>query len=192
MTVLKGPAKWWIALALAIAVIAIIRPWTVRPINAVIESEETVDQPIQAADIWSAQIPGAAYQTVLSTEDFGASPALISGSGKVIAIDRSSRAGLALVDFAPFDGTAGMAIQIGPVIRGTALRDALGFGFSDFASQRDYARFADALNQQARQEIPALNDADQLSGQLIRFTGALSGGDKSPRELTPITIEIEK
>src|SRR3546814_15490157 len=48
------------------------------------------------------------------------------------------------------DGSVDAIVQLGPVVRGTALRDALGTRtFNDFDSQIDYARYARLINDQA-------------------------------------------
>ena len=69
------------------------------------------------------------------------------GHGVVAAVDRTSRVGVMRVAAVGLDKAATVAIQIGPVIRGTALRDASGFiQFSDFVNQFDFASAANALN----------------------------------------------
>ena len=51
---------------------------------------------------------------------------IVKGDGVVTDLDTRSRSGLALVDVAPFDQRPDLSIQIGPVLRGTSLRDATG------------------------------------------------------------------
>ena len=51
----------------------------------------------------------------------------VKGEGRVLSADTRSRVGVLFVDVAPFDRRADVSIQIGPVLRGTALRDATGF-----------------------------------------------------------------
>ena len=70
------------------------------------------------------------------------------------------------------------------------MRDALGYSFSDFESQMDYARFADALNNQVLREVPVLETPEQLSGRTVTFAGAMAGNKKSPAELVPTLIEV--
>ncbi len=76
----------------------------------------------------------------------------VKGTATVAEIDRKSRIGLARLRL-PWakDGQAA-AIQIGPVLRGTALRDALEFvRFTDFVNQLEFAGVANALNDRVDQ-----------------------------------------
>ena len=57
-------------------------------------------------------------------------------------------------------------IQVGPVLRGTALRDALGFiRFTDFANQFDFAGVANALNDRVLATVLGPLDVEALAGQ---------------------------
>ncbi len=66
--------------------------------------------------------------------------------GRIVAANTASRAATVDVDV-DGDGVADAVVQIGPVIRGTALRDGLDFiSFNAFTNQIDYAQFAKSLN----------------------------------------------
>ena len=76
---------------------------------------------------------------------------------------------------------ATVAIQVGPVLRGTALRDALGFvRFTDFVNQFDFAAVANALNERVLTTVLGPVDVRGLSGQRVSFTGAVSA-TRGPR-----------
>ena len=61
------------------------------------------------------------------------------------------------------DGKVAAIVQIGPAMRGTALRDSLDFvSFNDFKNQIDYAQFGKAFNQHAAQTILAHLPRDSL------------------------------
>ena len=67
--------------------------------------------------------------------------------GKIVAAETTSRAATISVDTGG-DGKIAAIVQIGPAMRGTALRDALDFvSFNDFKNQIDYAQFGKAFNQ---------------------------------------------
>jgi predicted lipoprotein len=81
-------------------------------------------------------------------------------------------------------------VQVGPVIRGTAVRDALPFiRFSDFANQIEFALVASALNDHALEQLRHLPAPAALVGQRLRVVGALSRSASS-WEITPITVEV--
>jgi predicted lipoprotein len=87
-----------------------------------------------------------------------------------------------------------VAIQIGPVMRGTALRDASTFiQFSDFTNQSDYAAAATALNDYALRTVIAPLPLETLPGRTVTFIGAVG---RSPAredgaiELVPLRIQV--
>jgi len=68
-------------------------------------------------------------------------------SGKVVAADTASRAATIDLD-ADGDGKADAKVQIGPAVRGTALRDTLEFvNFNEFKNQIEWAQFGKAFNE---------------------------------------------
>jgi len=111
--------------------------------------------------------------------------------GKIIAANTESRAGTIDVD-ADADGTADARIQIGPVMRGTALRDALDFvSFNDFTNQIDFAQFGKAFNVHVDKTLTSKLPRDRLIGRSVKVMGAYPLG--APNELplvTPATLEL--
>lgn len=95
-----------------------------------------------------------------------------SGSGTVIPSDRKARAALLNLD-TDGDGQPDVAIQLGPVVKGTALRDVAPFYvFTDFRDQIEFAKLGRALNDTAAAAI-VLPEGDLL-GRTVRFTGAFA------------------
>src|SRR3546814_6415656 len=87
------------------------------------------------------------------------------------------------------DGSADAIVQLGPVVRGTALRDALGTRtFNDFDSQIDYARYARLINDQA---VGQASDAAKAiaPGAGIAVIGAYLPDGDGPPVVTPVTIQ---
>lgn len=69
-----------------------------------------------------------------------------------------------------------LAIQIGPVVRGNAIRDATGFKFEDFTNQVQFAQLSRAYNREAVKHLPkvAASWAGKPASVLMAVT--LSGG----------------
>jgi predicted lipoprotein len=180
-----------------ILTIAILRPWSVRPIEG--------DQPVafDAATFASSAWPRVVRAGTDAAADVSEVPSgngttqatarMVKGSGVVSAIDRRSRVGVMLVR-ATGAKQVTVAIQIGPVLRGTALRDASGFiHFSDFTNQSDYAAAANALNDAALRTVLAPLEIDTLQGRAVVFAGAV--GRSAPREdgaieIVPVRLEV--
>jgi predicted lipoprotein len=92
--------------------------------------------------------------------------------------------------------TSEIAIQIGPVIRGTALRDATPFiRFNDFANQFEFAAVSNALHERVLRRVVGAIDPDALVGRQVTLLGATTTQAGAPSgsvlEVTPIQIQVE-
>jgi predicted lipoprotein len=132
-------------------------------------------------------------EVVVSANAAAAKARFVKGTGVVAGIDRKSRVGVMHVQVAG-SKPATVAIQVGPVVRGTALRDASSFiQFSDFLNQFDYAGAANALNDYALRTVVGRMPIDTLQGRTITFIGAV--GKSAPREgeaveIVPVQLDL--
>jgi predicted lipoprotein len=217
---MRRRAHGFAAAALAASLVSCV-PWTVRPIGTETEAANgpAAASPVAYVDsIWSARLVPAVLNGAVDArallDAMAASPAgaaqryghreangpvyfLVKGRGTVTAVDTRSRMGLALVDVAPYDGRADISIQIGPVLRGTALRDATGMvRFTDFVNQLQFADVANELNSCVLKTVLAPFDTAKLKGRVVAFAGALAAppGSAEPPliELVPIQLTIEE
>jgi predicted lipoprotein len=94
------------------------------------------------------------------------------------------------VDLAPADGKADLTINVGPVILGTALRDAVGFiKFGDFTNQIDYAQVSTEMKNLVKAKVLASSDAAKAVGQIIDFEGAYAlSGTAAPTSAASIVV----
>ena len=111
-------------------------------------------------------------------------------TGKVIAADTASRASTLDVD-TDGDGRVDARVQIGPALRGTALRDTLDFvNFNEFKNQIEWAQFGKAFNEKANTAFLAAVPRDGLVSKTVTVIGAFplpNGGQLplvTPSELT--------
>src|SRR5690606_15802269 len=99
---------------------------------------------------------------------------VVTGTGTVTAKNTKSRAGTLDVTL---DGAAPptqVEVQIGPIIRGNAIRDSLPFvSFNDFTNQLEFADAGKALTALALKAIEA-EAASITEGQKVTFVGAMS------------------
>jgi predicted lipoprotein len=183
--------------------------------NAPIAADESGDDARIAALIaktWSAQLAPFVRSTGVDAKDLRAAIAadldaagkahghrgagegaawnfVVKGSGKVVAADRESRAAHVDLD-TDGDGAADIIVQLGPVVRGTALRDVAPFySFTDFRDQIEFAKLARALNDTAVKGFK-LPDGD-LTGRNVTFAGAfaLRSASDTP-SVVPIDVEV--
>lgn len=116
---------------------------------------------------------------------------LVQGEGRVLEVDTSSRNGKLMLDLPPFDQQPDVALQIGPVLRGTAVRDAVGFiHFNQFVNQLEYAAVANALNDRVAADVLAPLDPTTLADQMVRFQGAFTLTDPAALVIMPLKLEL--
>lgn len=113
---------------------------------------------------------------------------LVRGQGTVVEANRKSRAATMALDTTG-DGQADVTLQLGPVITGTALRDAADFiVFTDYRDQIEFAKLARALNDRAHQGVE-LPEGD-LTGRTFRFEGATTlRGASDPVLVVPTVLD---
>jgi predicted lipoprotein len=130
-------------------------------------------------------------------ETMGTDPAFkVKGEAKVLEYDTSSRNGLFILDLPPADGAADVELQVGPVIRGTAIRDSVGFiSFSDVGNQIQFANLADELNARMKEKVvqPLGLENTEIEGKTISFHGTFKLAPDQKLEnivITPLRIDV--
>ncbi len=114
---------------------------------------------------------------------------IVRGTGRVLAADTTSRVRLLLLDLPPYDGVSDISLQIGPVIRGTALRDALRFiAFDQFVNQLEYANVSNAMHTRLVETVLAGLDPEALLSQEIGFSGVFTLTTLDALMITPVAI----
>lgn len=111
---------------------------------------------------------------------------MVSARGKVVSIDRQSRAGVMLVDVA---GVGPVSVALGPVVLSTGLRDSLKFlSFNDLPDQLAYGAVAGALNDHAlRAVLPVA--AHLAPGAQVDVIGATQApADGEPWQVMPLRV----
>ena len=112
-------------------------------------------------------------------------------SGTIIKAETASRAAYLDTDV-DGDGKADVRIQIGPVIKGTAIRDSLDFvNFNDFKNQIQWAEFGKAFNLHINGLTLEKLSRDGLEGKKVEALGAFPLPSAGQLALfTPATITI--
>ncbi|MEU6603046.1 DUF2291 family protein [Streptomyces flaveolus] len=84
-----------------------------------------------------------------------------------------------------------VSVQIGPVITGTALRDAPGFiSFGQFTNQVEYADAAGALNAEMKAKVLRSFDPAAADGKKVTVIGAMTPLTSDVLTITPVSIEV--
>jgi predicted lipoprotein len=90
------------------------------------------------------------------------------------------------------DGKADAKVQIGPALRGTALRDSLDFvNFNEFKNQIEWAQFGKAFNEKVNASLLQALPRDGLTGKTVKVTGAFPMPPSGQLPLvTPATLTM--
>lgn len=117
----------------------------------------------------------------------------VKGSGLITAVNTESRASTVDIDLFPNDGKADLVLQIGPVIKDSAIRDSLDFiSFTDFTNQLEFARLSNAFNKVVNKDVTSKLDRENLMGKKISFWGAFTQlQDSELIRVTPVILEVE-
>ncbi|SEL08382.1 DUF2291 family protein [Pacificibacter marinus] len=168
-----------------------------------------------ARDVWDAQVLPTVTNNLVSISDLRAAQAqdpeaagqahglrpegeanpwnfAVSGSGIVVEAKLKSRAAKLQID-TDADGVADLTIQLGPVIRGTALRDAMPFlTFTDFRDQIEFAKLAGGLNAMAHERLEIPDPETDVTGQTVSFEGVFSYKNATTKpEVVPTMLTFE-
>ncbi|KAB0676887.1 DUF2291 family protein [Aureimonas leprariae] len=113
-------------------------------------------------------------------------------TGTVTAANLASRAATAEVDV-DGDGAPDVTLQLGPVIKGTSIRDALPFvSFTQVRNQIEFADVAKSFNTAAYDTALKTLPRDRLVGAKVEGTGVFSLRSPSDKALfTPVTLRVE-
>ncbi|MFN8090852.1 MAG: DUF2291 family protein [Vicinamibacteria bacterium] len=118
-------------------------------------------------------------------------PIAVQGSGRVVSVDSRSRTGTASVELDGAPRTL-VVVQIGPVIGGTAIRDALpALGFDRFVNQIQHADVGNEINARVERDVLARLDREALRGRRLRFAGMASLEGGRPLTVTPVRLDVE-
>lgn len=115
----------------------------------------------------------------------------VRGEGSIVEAKLDTSARTLLVD-TDADGTGDVTVQLGPVIRGTALRDVAPFyKFDDFRDQIEFAKLARAINDRIK---PGLQVPEgDLAGASVSFLGVVPLKKTTDSlVVTPVSIEFRQ
>jgi predicted lipoprotein len=188
---------------------------TIRPIESNDDGNDVreFDAATYVASLWAEDVPAALERAVDlrellpavaadpeaagarwgRREGTGSYTVVVKGAGRVLDVDTSSRVGVASLEIETPGGPERVRLQIGPVLRGTSIRDALPtVSFDQFVNQIQYAEVAGALNARVEREVLTSLDREALVGKRVRFVGATTLGTDRPLTVTPVRLEVEE
>lgn len=137
-----------------------------------------------------ADLAGEKYGTRSSSEGIPWNY-VVKGRGKAIAVDTESMAGTVGVDLLPCDGKEDLRIQVGPVIKGTSIRDSLSFlSFDEFENQIEFAKLANTMNKRVHDLILSKIDFSKVQGKEVEFSGVFTADGTEDVLMTPVRLTV--
>lgn len=80
-------------------------------------------------------------------------------------------------------------VQLGPVMRGNAIRDASGFKFEDFTNQVQFAQLSRAYNREAVKALPTVDESWSGKTATVIMAVTLNGG--KPENAAALVLKQE-
>lgn len=116
---------------------------------------------------------------------------VVKGTGTVEEVNTESQAGYMKIKLDDYNGTEEIKIQVGPVYKGSSIRDSLSFlNFNDYTNQNDWAAISQSINALVNTDVVEPADPSSLQGKSIAFTGAFTVSSGSTEVLiTPVVLE---
>ncbi len=111
----------------------------------------------------------------------------VKGTGTVASV-KDGNNGALIVTLDGYSGDAEISIQVGPVYKGTTIRDSLSFlSAQDFTNQVEWAEISSSINAKVASSVVADLDTASAAGKKITFTGTFSGDTVT---ITPVQLEL--
>ena len=118
---------------------------------------------------------------------------IVKGRETIKAVNTESAAGYVELTLADSSGGDTVKVQIGPVIKSSAVRDVLSFiHFGDFVNQLDFANISKAINFHVRDQVVAGIKEKAQAGKHLAFVGAFSEDPSGKVLITPVQLSVEE
>lgn len=128
-----------------------------------------------------------------SMGDSGELSYVVKGTGTVDSVNTESKAGYMTVKLDGYSGSESVMIQIGPVYKGSSIRDSLSFiKFGDYTNQEEWAAVSQSINAVVAADVVEPTNPTSLQGKNISFIGAFTVSSTSTDLLiTPAVLEVK-
>jgi predicted lipoprotein len=188
--------------------------WTIRPIESKEQKPAARSQQFNADayvdSIWESKLVPLVIEkavdlsTLLSAFDAdleaarkqyghdeasGAAHFIVKGEGRVSRVNSSSQNGAIVITLPNYKGKTEVVMQVGPVFRGTAIRDAVGFiEFNQFVNQLQFADVGNKLNDRVFTSVVNGFDLATAQGRQVSFYGVFTFSERGKIIITPVKL----
>lgn len=117
---------------------------------------------------------------------------VVKGTGTVTEVDNKSKAGFMSIQLDDYSGAEEVKIQIGPVYKGSSVRDSLSFiKFGDYTNQEQWAAVSQSINELVAKDVVEAAKPETLSGKKVTFVGTFTVSDNTQILITPVVLGAE-
>jgi predicted lipoprotein len=202
-------------LLLSLSGLTACKPWTIRPIDSgektTAASAREFNADAYVDSIWQSKVvplaleqavdlsallaafdadPEAAKKQYGRGEAGGATHFIVKGEGRVSRANSSSQNRTISISLPNYKGKTEILIQVGPVFRGTSIRDAVGFiEFNQFVNQLQFADVGNKLNDRVLTSVVNDFDLATAQGKQVSFYGAFTFSERGKIIITPVKLE---
>ena len=127
-----------------------------------------------------------------SMGDSGELSFIVKGSGVVDTVKNKLRAGYLGVIPDGYSGNVKFRLQIGPVFKGSAVRDSISLiSYKDYKNQIEWAQVSVAFHDLILKEIISTVDMNSIQGKSVDFIGCFTVGRPSQLVITPVELTVK-
>lgn len=117
---------------------------------------------------------------------------IVKGNGKVTEINTEKRAGYMTVQLEGYNGPIAVKLQIGPVFKGSAIRDSLSFiKYEDYTNQVDWAKISQSIHDVVAKDVIEPANVSSLMGKNVEFTGCFTVDKPDEILVTPAELIVK-
>lgn len=110
----------------------------------------------------------------------------------VTEVNTEKKAGYMVFTIDGYSGPITTELQIGPVFKGSAVRDSLNIiKFEDYKNQVDYAAVSQSIHEIIKSKILDQIDLSSLVGKQIEFTGCFTVDKEDLILITPVVLTVK-
>lgn len=113
----------------------------------------------------------------------------VKGTGTISEINTESKAGTMTITLDGYTGSEDIKIQVGSVIKGSSVRDAIEFiKYGDYKNQEEYAAVNQSINSIIMESVINPEKAVEMNGKTVEFVGCFTVSDNKTVLITPIQL----
>ena len=127
-----------------------------------------------------------------SMGDKGELSFIVKGHGKINVVKNKLRAGYLGVDVADIDPSYNVRLQIGPVFKGSAVRDSISLiSYKDYKNQIEWAQVSVAFHELIVRDVLSKINLEDTLDKDVDFIGCFTVARQGLIQITPVELTVK-